>query len=184
MAPKAKKQTKKEVTKSVPKATLPKDVLSGTASSSTTKMPKRVLQRRDSDEKIERQIQSHFDHMTKTELAAKKVDGKTVHEQIAADRAALKASGGLRLGARYWEELVAKFGGRDKEVSAVKPLDANQPLSDSLLRLVECALDSNTQKRTEKPLCEHLRKCRPLNDRELVGVCQAVSKRSKEVGQK
>eukprot|EP00971_Amphidinium_carterae_P171877 3407725-Amphidinium_carterae.1 len=169
MAPKAKKQTKKEVAKSVPKATLPKHILS-TASSSTTKMPKRVLQRRDSDEKIERQIQSHFDHMTKTELATKKVDGKTVHEQIAADRAALKASG--------------EFGGRDKELSAVKPLDANQPLSDSLLKLVEVALDSNTQKRTEKPLCEHLRKCRPLNDKELVGVCQAVSKRSKEVGQK
>eukprot|EP00971_Amphidinium_carterae_P019339 380718-Amphidinium_carterae.1 len=122
--------------------------------------------------------------MTKTELATKKVDGKTVHEHIAADRAALKANGGLRLGARYWEELVVKFGDRDQELCAVKPLDANQLLSYSLIKLVECALDSNTQKRTEKPLCEHLRKRRPLNDRELVGVCQAVSKRSKEVGQK
>eukprot|EP00971_Amphidinium_carterae_P303629 6033165-Amphidinium_carterae.4 len=91
-----------------------------------------------------------------------------LRQHIVANRAALKASGGLRFGARYWEDHVAKFGG-------------NQPLSDSLIKLVEVALDPNTQKCTEKPLFQHLRKCKPLNDRELVGVCQAVSKRSKDV---
>ena len=70
---------------------------------------RRSLGRRDSEEKLNRQIASHFGHLTAQQLNTLKVGGERVRDRIVRDKKEMEADGSLRMGSAYWRGLVKEY---------------------------------------------------------------------------
>ena len=70
---------------------------------------RRTLGRRDSEEKLSRQLSQHFSHMSQQQLATVRVDGLLVRDRIKADRDKLLKGDRRRLSSSYWRDLVSEY---------------------------------------------------------------------------
>ena len=70
---------------------------------------RRTLGRRDSEEKLNRQITSHFGHLSAQQLNTIKVGGERVRDRIIRDKKEMEADGCERMGSAYWRGLVKEF---------------------------------------------------------------------------
>ena len=107
---------------------------------------KRRLERRDTDDKSDRDIQRHFPH-----LIAQQVDSMTNAEDESLrgeiNTAIRKLDPGCRLGANFWLDLQKEWAGA--ELSAVTKLqvkDPNEVVSKSLIVGLEHLDETNTKK--------------------------------------
>jgi len=80
---------------------------------------RRQLGRRNSEETIERAIQTKFSHIPSEVLETKRFDGLLIRERIRADRTGLGK--GQRLGAKYWDSLLAQVGEHVEGLGSLRP---------------------------------------------------------------
>ena len=86
---------------------------------------RRALGRRDSDEKLLRQVGRHFAHMTSQQLNTVRVQGLLVHERIAKDKSERMDSGSTRMGAAYWRSLVREYSQTSGTFGSLQPRQDN-----------------------------------------------------------
>ena len=135
---------------------------------------RRQLVRRDSDEKIERAIQLHFKNMTASQLASTTINGMTVRERVAHDRAALIEAGGYRLGATYWRALAAEYGQACLSFSNIEPRDRHEPVAEDLLKALGTATSADCQARNSEAFCIYLQYVAELGDRTQLGIAKTI----------
>jgi len=136
---------------------------------------RRQLGRRRTDEQVERNLAQHLSHVPCAVLETARIDGLPVREKIKQDLQELRESGsGLRLGATYWRELVAKVEGGGS-VSDLKVDDPTEEVCDTLVTALGMALKANPAQRSSEPLTALLQTTRGLNDKEMVGLVRAVT---------
>jgi len=80
---------------------------------------RRQLGRRNSEETIERAIQQKFSHIPSEVLETKRFDGLLIRDRIRADRSNLDK--GQRLGAKYWDSLLAEVGEHVEGLGSLHP---------------------------------------------------------------
>jgi hypothetical protein len=80
---------------------------------------RRQLGRRNSEETIERAIQQKFSHIPSEVLETKRFDGLLIRDRIRADRTNLDK--GQRLGAKYWDSLLAQVGEHVEGLGSLHP---------------------------------------------------------------
>jgi hypothetical protein len=80
---------------------------------------RRQLGRRSSEETIERAIQQKFSHIPSEVLETKRFDGLLIRDRIRADRTNLAK--GQRLGAKYWDTLLAQVGEHVEGLGTLHP---------------------------------------------------------------
>ena len=103
-------------------------------------MKRRQLGRRDSDEKVERQINLHFGWMSKVARSTKRVGGLTLRARIHRDRALLKKNNKgheQKLGPKYWRNLSTLYGAGVGDFTNLLPehgrtFEVSQALTESL----------------------------------------------------
>lgn len=100
---------------------------------------RRQLGRRNSEETIERAIQTKFVHIPSEVLETKRFDGLLIRDRIKADRAALVK--GQRLGAKYWDSLLNEVGEHVEGLGALRPEAKDHRVTPNLLRNASCAAD-------------------------------------------
>ena len=113
--------------------------------------------RRDSDEKVERQINLHFGWMSKVARSTKRVGGLTLRDRIHRDRAKLRASakGGQekKLGPKYWTQLAGMYGAGVGDFTNILPEEGRSlPVSHELTESLEIALSHDCRLRSPDPL--------------------------------
>eukprot|EP00972_Heterocapsa_arctica_P070205 10371426-Heterocapsa_arctica.AAC.1 len=104
---------------------------------------KRKLQKRDTDDQVERSLKTHFSGWSALETDGHQENGRTLRQQLAEDRKAVK-NGDLRLGSSYWKELQAKFGGPSRPTQSLQVVDKNQEVKASLVDALDAATSNNT----------------------------------------
>ena len=101
---------------------------------------RRTLKKRNTNDEVDRKIQSHFPGMSATQIESKRVDGLTLRERVERDTHEARGKKGSRLGASYWQDLQTTYAGQDSGPSALKVKDSNEPVSDALLQALSLAL--------------------------------------------
>ena len=132
MAPKkSKRQTRMKgasKAKAAPRNMAEVDLLN----SSHASRKRRSLGRRDSEEKLDRQVQLHFQHMTTQQLNTIRVNGQLVRDRVRSDKSARMSAGASRLGSCYWRNLVTEYSTGLGTFGALKPSTPNLPVRRSL----------------------------------------------------
>ena len=136
---------------------------------------RRQLQRRDTEEKVERAIQLHFGHVPRMIIETKTIQGMTVRERITHDMRSLKTNGG-RLGAKYWTDLVQEYASSCDPCHALVVKDAGEAVRDALVAALQHSTSTNPAQRTHEPLLNYLSQCNDMNQKEFVGLLRAAHK--------
>ena len=137
--------------------------------------PSRPLQRRSSDEVVERAINTHFRGMDRVALATRTVGGLTVNARVARDRQALKEKDPKsRLPTTYWRGLQTMYGGSDTPVSNLAVKRKEEPIADPLLSALQKITDVNPSSRSPTLLRSWLKFTTAVNQRELVGLLKTI----------
>ena len=137
--------------------------------------PSRKLQRRDTDEAVDRAISTHFKGIPRSQLEGKEVEGKSLRARIGADiRATRGLSKAKRLGTRYWRHLRSLY--LDAPDLQALPVDKDLPTSPHLRRAMERLVVAATAQRSSEPALSYLKTCEQLNRRELMGICGMLLK--------
>ena len=135
---------------------------------------RRQLGRRDSSEKVERQLRTHFAGMSRMEMSNKLVDGKNVRQRVAADREEHKSSGKHRMGATYWRDLASRYGvGAD--FSSLELKDDKSVSRKSLIDCLQLAVSPNCAARDGDAFAAYLANVNDLSAKELLGVAKTLS---------
>ena len=93
---------------------------------------RRQLGRRDSEEKRDRQIRTHFAHFSQQQLATVRIDGMLVRERLERDLQQMPKRPGGRVGTSYWKDLVAQYSAGIGQFGSIKPANAEQAVSREL----------------------------------------------------
>lgn len=110
---------------------------------------RRQLNRRHTDEKVERGIEQHFPLISHQQLqTVRDAAGRIVSQRVKHDMKKLPSGG--RLGATYWRQLRVEFG-FDKVRVEVTTRDPNMPIGDDLLMALKALLDRSSATRCISP---------------------------------
>lgn len=135
---------------------------------------RRLNGRRQDEEKIERQLQSHFSFLTKAQLASIRVQGQSLRERVQQDWAKLSRQGAQRLGSQYWTSLAAEFGEHAGMFKSMSEDFQHLQVDMALLQYLDQAVCADTKARTTEPVVNYLGTSPPLNGRNLVGYAKTV----------
>ena len=102
----------------------------------------RVLKKRNTNDEVERKIQSHFPGMTPTQMESKRVDGLTLRERIEKDTRDVRTKKGARLGAAYWRELQSLYAEAGSGPGELKVKNSNEIVSDALPSALQAAVNT------------------------------------------
>ena len=102
----------------------------------------RVLKRRNTNDEVERKIQSHFPGMTPTQMESKKVEGLTLRERIEKDTRDVRTKKGARLGAAYWRDLKSLYAEAGSGPGELKVKNSDEIVSDALLSALQAAVNT------------------------------------------
>ena len=146
----------------------------GAEKASETSGKRRQLGRRDSSEKVERQLRTHFASMSRMEMANKLVDGKNVRQQVAQDRDEFKSSGKHRMGANYWRDLASRYGVGADFGSIALPDDESSSRK-SLIECLQLAVSPNCAARDSDGFGAYLTNVSDLTAKEIIGIARTLS---------
>ena len=93
---------------------------------------RRQLGRRNSEETIERTIQQKSSHIPSEVLETKRFDGLLIRDRIKADRHGFAK--GQRLGAKYWDGLLAQVGEHVEGLGALHPKSEDHRVTPNSFR--------------------------------------------------
>ena len=144
------------------------------ASSQPPPMKRRQLGRRDSSEKINRQIKTHFGGLSQMELANTLVDGKNVRQRVEEDYAENKKTGGQRMSASYWRNLATEYG-VGGNWSTLELSGPSLPSRTALIEALETAVNANCNQRDAEAFGAYMSHVSDLSERELVGIAKTLA---------
>ena len=111
--------------------------------------------RRDTDQKVQRALELHFNHFPKFLIENKLIDGLSLRQRIAADMEHMDGTK-ARLGTKYWVQLRAQYGGSLDPCANLQVKDINEKISDSLVSALQHFTSTNPAARTAEPLISFL----------------------------
>lgn len=129
---------------------------------------RKQLQRRATDEQVERSLADNFTGWSTLETHGNIVGRKSLAQRIADDKRGAKASS-KRLGSSYGQELREMYASSTTLASGLKVLDNRQSVSDTLVEAIKFSNCANLTKRTKAPLLTYLSSCKSTNQRALCG---------------
>jgi hypothetical protein len=130
---------------------------------------RRRLQKRDTDEQVERSLKTHFAGWSTLEIDGHQVDGKTLRQQLADDRSAVR-EGKRRLGSSYWKEMQAKYGGPSRPSQTLQVHKPDEHVAQQLIDALGSATHNNTTLKSRAPLAQFFASASSLNQKEYVGI--------------
>jgi len=133
---------------------------------------RRALTRRGSDAIIDRALTEHFSHLSPFQRVTQVVEGRTLRERIADDRASLSPK--QRLSATYWRDLAKLYAAEGCPIAALAPGDDSMTVSDQLVAALAQLHHRNPAARSGEPLIAFLRHAPTVNRSEAVGLCKAL----------
>ena len=181
MAPKQRPSKRSAKAKAVPKPLASSSAASSSAptlvaeASQTRKRHRQQLGRRDSEEVAERCLQQHVGHFSKTHMETMRVDGLLAREKVLqAVREKRANNDQTRLGATFWRRLVEDYSIGLMGIGSLGVTNKELPVHEQLSHGLICVTRSNPATRTCEPLVVHLQHCKPMNQREFVGLVKAI----------
>jgi hypothetical protein len=141
------------------------------------KASRRRLQRRNMDDKVERALGLHFNHLPRVVREEMRVEGLTLRARIAQDMHEAERHGG-RLGARYWQEMQQLYASSVDPTMVLQVANKDEPVAQALIAALEHFDAPNPCQRTSEPLLAWLQTNPTVNQRELIGLLKACSKDS------
>ena len=136
--------------------------------------PRRQLQRRDTDEQVNRAIQCHFRGMSKVALETKKVGNMLLRQRIARDlRATRLSKNKTRMSSSYWRDLRRTYG----ESTGLEDVEiAESEVSQSGLKRAMAKLCCpQIAARSSEPMQAFLSACGSLSRRDAYGVAKMIA---------
>jgi hypothetical protein len=127
------------------------------------------LQKRDTEEQVERSLKTHFSGWSTLEVDGFKVEGKTLRQQLTEDRSAVN-EGTRRLGSSYWKTMQAKYGGPSRPSNTLQVTNPNEHVSQALLECIESSTHNNTTLKSRAPFVQYFASVSNVNQKEYVGV--------------
>jgi hypothetical protein len=164
-----KKSTKKVAPS---KKTLPVAHASLVAVEEANSTKRRQLNRRGSDDVVDRAVEDHFGHLTPFQKISFKVDDMTLRERIASDRNAMPS--GKRLGAAYWRALAMQYVCDSDPVTELVPSNPLLEVSDQLVAALSQLHHKNPAARSVEPMIAYLRHATHINETELIGALKGM----------
>lgn len=143
------------------------------AQASERKRQRKQLQRRGTDEQVDRCLGEHFKGWSSLETHGSIIDGMTLAERIKADKRMARETSS-RLGSSYWVELRAKYSASATWAAELKVADSSQPVSAVLIEGLRHAANPNVTKRTKAPLLNYLATTASMNQKELCGLIRHI----------
>ena len=122
----------------------------GFADSDLSIRKRRRLQRRVTDERVQRALIDHFSHMPKVQLETKVIKGKTLRQRIADDIHCLED--GARLGSSYWSDLQVEWAAGEDTLDQLLVTDPNVNVSAALITALQHAHHGHAGTKTAEPL--------------------------------
>jgi hypothetical protein len=129
---------------------------------------RRQLNRRDSDDKVDRLVVKHFNHLPPQVLENKKIDGKLIREKLKED---IKATVGgcTRLSKTYWQNAAVRCSEGSSAIDKIEPMDGD--VRDGLITALTHLLHDNPSKRRPEKFCSYITELKEeLAENELVGL--------------
>ena len=120
------------------------------------KKARRTLNRRHSEDAMERTLSEHFSNFSSRQLRVDLVEGQTLCEHLLRMKREARARKG-KVSHKALEELGRKFGGPNLCAGGVVVKDRNDYLDERLEKVVAIAEDVNTSVKSRQPLIDYLR---------------------------
>lgn len=134
---------------------------------------RRQLNRRHTDDKVERGIEMHLPNILQQQLQiVRDSSGRIVAQRVKHDMKQLPPGG--RLGNVYWRQIRVEYGFHKVRVE-VSVRDPNMAVGDDLLMAMKVLLDRSSASRCISPLTNLLTYRSTLNQMELVGIIGALN---------
>jgi hypothetical protein len=146
----------------------PKAKAKATAQSGATTKERRQLNRRDSDDKVDRVVERHFSHLPPQVLENKTVNGKRIRELVKEDIKACKGAK-TRLGKTYWQNVAVQYSEGTSSIDKIAPMDGD--VRDSLVTALTFLLHENPTHRKPEKFCTYIKELKEeLTESELCGL--------------
>lgn len=129
---------------------------------------RRRLQRRNTEQQIQRAISDHFGSVTDMQLHHTLFEGKTLHQTIYEHKKQAKAKQ-RNCGPRWWAQLKANYG-IGSVIAELKVENPKSTIAPELLKALYSATDKNPAKRTLQPLIQTVQIMKDFNQKERVGL--------------
>lgn len=146
------------------------DKAAGSLDASSSKR-RRQLDRRNTEERAERALQTHCKGVSMQRLATTQVGGRTARDCVV--EAIRNSPRNSRLGQTFWRELSQQYGFDDSDVK-LKPRSKSDVVGDDLAGSLALCFDPNPATRTVSSLSSVLSARSALNQRELIGLLNAL----------
>ena len=136
------------------------------------KMPRRQLNRRDTEQQVERALRGpHFRHLSEATLTHKTIDGLTLRQRLTDAVHALEK--GQRIGSTVYTKLARDYGEGEDALEKLKPSDPNEPVNDALLQVLSQLEAENACGKSLKAFQMYMETCSELSERNLLGLVKA-----------
>ena len=134
---------------------------------------RRQLERRDTDEQVERDIQARFPNLCSSEIDVRLLDGKCLRDTIRDDKRLAKREG-RKLGPKYWQLLSQKVASLTSHAGHLVVKNNTEPVDAKLCEAMKAMHSTNTSLRNRTLLTEWLATSKAPNQRTVVGVFKAT----------
>ena len=145
----------------------------GAASSSQPAKKRKQLQRRDSEEKVERILASHFADFSAVDRDGTVRNGLTLRERLLQETRA-KAKEGGRITAGMIKAIGLEYMSQGDPMRALIIESKDEESNQDLMKALASAEHTNPAKGTKTPLYSYLGTCDSLNQKEVVVVLRTI----------
>lgn len=136
---------------------------------------RKQLDRRDTEQAVERILNEHFAGFTRAQTDVMTVDGLTLRQTLIDRKRDKKGDAGSRLGTKLYSELGRAFALESSPVRALQVKDLSETVQPSLYQALKTAQDPNPAKRSKQPLYNFFSSVKDLNQKETVGLLRSIS---------
>jgi hypothetical protein len=135
---------------------------------------RRQLNRRDTEQMVDRIIGEHFEGFTKVQTDIMTVNGLTLRETLLQQKRAKKGEG-RRLGTKLYAELRDAYALDSSPGKLLKVANPDEMVQQPLVEALAAASCANPAKRSKQPLYNFFSSVKDLNQKELVGLLRSIS---------
>lgn len=143
----------------------------GASSSGPATKKRRQLNRRDTEDKVSRNIRDHFSDLTAVDTDGTTRGGLTLRQRLSNEHRE-RASDGSRMSTAVFKELRAEYTSPEDPVRHLKIEKPDDPFNPDFMTALQISESSNPAKRSKAPLYAYLATCAALNQKKLVGLAQ------------
>ena len=145
----------------------------GASSSGPATKKRRQLNRRDTEDKVSRNIRDHFSDLTAVDTDGTTRGGLTLRQRLSNEHRE-RASDGSRMSTAVFKELRAEYTSPEDPVRHLKIEKPDDPFNPDFMTALQISESSNPAKRSKAPLYAYLATCAALNQKKLVVLLRSI----------